>query len=57
MHKPNCVNVGETGKATVVENKVADHIVKIKTATGGLKITVVDEKTNDPVPGATVQVK
>lgn len=34
MHKPNCVIVGETGKATVV-----------------------DEKTNDPVPGATVQVK
>lgn len=57
MHKPNCVIVGETGKATVVENKVAEHIAKIKTSTGGLKITVVDEKTNDPVPGATVQVK
>ncbi len=51
------VTTGETGKATVVENKVAEHIAKIKTATGGLKITVVDEKTNDPVPGATVQVK
>lgn len=51
------VTTRKTGKATVEENKVAEHVAKVDTATGGLTIIVRDEKTDDPVPRATVEIK
>ena len=51
------VTVGKEQPAKVTRGNRTDVVSKINTITGGLLITVLDEKTGKPVPGATVEVK
>ena len=51
------VTIGETDIKEVVAGEVKQILAKINTSTGGLKITVLDEKTGNPVPGAQVSVE
>ncbi len=51
------VAVGETAEVVVPENDKGEHIAKIVSSTGGLKIKVLEEGTNREVPDATVVVE
>ena len=50
------VTVNKEQTAKVVKGNVTSVVSKINTKTGGLLITVLDEKTNEPVPNAEVEV-
>ncbi|MBQ8913009.1 MAG: carboxypeptidase regulatory-like domain-containing protein [Lachnospiraceae bacterium] len=51
------VTVGEKNTLIVTKGDIVEHLAKINTAnTGNLEITVTDEKTNTPVPDATVDI-
>ena len=51
------VTVNKEQPAKVTRGSLTSVISKINTDTGGLIITVIDEKTGNPVPGATVEVE
>ena len=51
------VTVNKEQPAKVTRGNLTSVISKINTETGGLLITVLDEKTDKPVPGAEVEVK
>ena len=51
------VTTGKKQTETVEEGTLKHVVAEINTETGGLVIRVVDEKTDKPVPGATVVVK
>ena len=50
------VTTGESQTGTVVADKLTELVAKIAPKTGGLDIKVIDEKTEKPVPNATVEV-
>ncbi|MBR1816598.1 MAG: carboxypeptidase regulatory-like domain-containing protein [Lachnospiraceae bacterium] len=49
------VTTGEEATKTVENNKTAEHVAEI-TPTGGLKVTVLEEDTGEPVKDAVVKI-
>ena len=50
------VTTGESQTGTVIAEKLTELEARIAPKTGGLDIKVIDEKTEKPVPNATVEV-